>query len=162
MGLLGTETRGEGCYVKGRLQPTRSFGDFYLKKEECKYDEERERSFLDVPASYPYITADPQITVRERTIHDEFVILASDGLWDELTDDEAVKIVKNRFKLLKTVDKEAAQNAAQALVLEALDHAAKKHVMTINEMAAIPAGNRRRNLHDDITVIVIPLTDNNR
>lgn len=38
LGKLGKEMRLSACYVKGRLQPTRSFGDFYLKLKEFAYD----------------------------------------------------------------------------------------------------------------------------
>lgn len=43
LGYLGTEIKLSNCYVKGRLQPTRSFGDFYLKLKEFAYDHELDR-----------------------------------------------------------------------------------------------------------------------
>lgn len=63
------------CYVKGRLQPTRSFGDFYLKFKE--YNFTRLAVFTG-----PYIEATPLVT--HFTLKDEHknLILASDGLWD--------------------------------------------------------------------------------
>jgi pyruvate dehydrogenase phosphatase len=65
------------CYVKGRLQPTRSFGDFYLKYKE--YNFTRLAVFTG-----PYIEATPLVTHFALKDEHKNLILASDGLWDEL------------------------------------------------------------------------------
>ena len=41
--FLGNEIHLSSCYVKCRLQPTRSFGDFYLKEKEFSYDFESKK-----------------------------------------------------------------------------------------------------------------------
>eukprot|EP00920_Eleutheroschizon_duboscqi_P016959 GHVT01040353.1.p1 GENE.GHVT01040353.1~~GHVT01040353.1.p1 ORF type:complete len:466 (+),score=90.98 GHVT01040353.1:95-1492(+) len=43
LGLLGHEEKSSGCYVKGRLQPTHSFGDFYLKNEMFAFSKPKQR-----------------------------------------------------------------------------------------------------------------------
>jgi protein phosphatase 2C len=43
----------------------------------------------------PYVSAEPEVTVVERTDQDEFLILASDGLWDVVSNEVACKIARN-------------------------------------------------------------------
>ncbi len=64
-------------YVKNRLQPTRALGDFELKHAEFTAEEKEFRG--------PYITHLPEIMRFELQALDRFLLLASDGLWDELT-----------------------------------------------------------------------------
>ena len=93
------------CYVKGRLQPTRSLGDFYLKyksfngKKPSKdnpysvSDPNRSRHIKE-PYEPPYITSTPELfTHKLHYQNDKFLILATDGLWDELTPEEACSVV---------------------------------------------------------------------
>jgi protein phosphatase 2C len=51
-----------------------------------------------VPGDYylkPYVSAEPEVTVVERTERDEFLILASDGLWDVVSNEAACKIARS-------------------------------------------------------------------
>jgi pyruvate dehydrogenase phosphatase len=63
------------CYVKGRLQPTRSLGDFYLKYSEYNFTK------LKVFTG-PYIEATPLVTHFKLGQEHKNIILATDGLWD--------------------------------------------------------------------------------
>ncbi|KAI3941594.1 hypothetical protein MKW92_034069 [Papaver armeniacum] len=63
----------DGPRVLGVLAMSRAIGDNYLK---------------------PYVSSEPEITVTERTEEDEFMILASDGLWDVVSNDTACDIVR--------------------------------------------------------------------
>ena len=74
------------CYVKGRLQPTRSFGDFYLKFKE--YNFTKLKTFTG-----PYITSDPLITHFELKDDHKNLILGTDGLWDEMD----AKVIHSKF-----------------------------------------------------------------
>jgi pyruvate dehydrogenase phosphatase len=145
-------TRYSGCYVKGRLQPTKSFGDFHLKHSSVVVDPERGRPFLDPnsPKSYPYIDADPDITVTRRTPTDDFLIIATDGLWDQFESHEAVELVRAFFKSGMSSDE-----AARELVKAALENAALNHNTTVQALADIPPGSQRRSLHDDISVCIV-------
>jgi pyruvate dehydrogenase phosphatase len=85
------------CYVKGRLQPTRSIGDAYLKFSEFNADASQGSSGRHIPPPYspPYITAKPELREFETSRapeHSErvaFLIVASDGLWDVLSNEDA-------------------------------------------------------------------------
>ncbi|KAK1256904.1 putative protein phosphatase 2C 37 [Acorus gramineus] len=42
----------------------------------------------------PVVIAEPEITITQRTAEDEFLILASDGLWDVLSNDTACDVTR--------------------------------------------------------------------
>lgn len=115
------------CYVKGRLQPTRTFGDLFLKDEAFngpnpsrsssvnRHNTRRKvtpGAWVDRVGDIPYVTAEPEVTVtsivtgnpyRKGNSMDQdnssgnaqrnFVILATDGLWDQMSSEEAVHLV---------------------------------------------------------------------
>ncbi|KAF9616365.1 hypothetical protein IFM89_029619 [Coptis chinensis] len=62
-----------GYRVLGVLATSRSIGDQYLK---------------------PYVISVPEVSITERTEKDEFVILASDGLWDVMSNEMACQVVR--------------------------------------------------------------------
>ena len=140
-----------GCYVKGMLQPTRSFGDFYLKDDKFRMDFDRNRHFIKSERiSFPYITAEPETSTFKRSKDDEFVIIGSDGLWDELDDNEAVMIAKEA-----KAAGASPEEVASALVKAALAKAARSASMRIEELQRLPQGPQRRSIHDDISIIVV-------
>jgi pyruvate dehydrogenase phosphatase len=53
-----------------------------------------------IPLKRPALSAEPSIQVRKLKSTDLFLIFASDGLWEHLSDDAAVQIV---FKNPRTV-----------------------------------------------------------
>lgn len=144
------------CYVKGRLQPTRSFGDFYLKHSEFNGPEyqngDRSRG-RHVPSPYtpPYITATPEITTHVISKDDQFLIIGSDGLWDFLENEEAVGIVQLAMK------SKTPELASEMILEQVLLRAAERSRLTLDELLALPAGRARRSRHDDTTVAVIYL-----
>ncbi|CAM9675444.1 unnamed protein product [Ectocarpus sp. 4 AP-2014] len=158
-GDVFTCKRPASCYVKGRLQPTRSFGDAYLKYPEFNGKEGTHRSagrFLPPPYTPPYITAEPEISVHEiDQSNDDFVILASDGLWDHVTNLEAVEIVRKA-----AYSDKHPESASDCLVQRVLERAAENHGISVEELQEVPEGNRRRSMHDDITCVVFFLNGN--
>ncbi|GMN44425.1 hypothetical protein TIFTF001_013619 [Ficus carica] len=62
-----------GHRILGVLATSRSIGDQYLT---------------------PFVISKPEVTVTKRTEKDEFLILASDGLWDVVSNEVACKVVK--------------------------------------------------------------------
>merc|ERR1719401_757455 len=67
------------------------------------------------------VSAEPDVTVHEVDWdEDEFVILASDGIWDVITDKDAVRTVQ---KCLRQGDKD--EKAAETLVKRASDKGSK-------------------------------------
>jgi hypothetical protein len=101
---------------------------------------------------------------------DSFVIVACDGLWDELTNHEAVTRCANYLRL--AADESERGGAAQHLIDYALDKAAQRlqrqepdlGVKNRHDLLKIPPGrDGRKYLHDDITVVVVILgTDGSR
>lgn len=74
------------------MQVSRSIGDVYLKKQE--FNREPLLARFRLPAlPQPVLTAEPAILVHELQPHDRFLIFASDGLWEHLSNQEAVEIV---------------------------------------------------------------------
>ena len=74
---------------------TRSIGDAYMKHPDVTelYNPRMDASHKVLPLpkkSRPYIINMPEIRVREVQPGDSFVIVASDGLWDEMSNHEAV------------------------------------------------------------------------
>ncbi|KAM0959655.1 hypothetical protein ACFX13_025403 [Malus domestica] len=67
-----------GHRVFGVLAMSRSIGDRYLK---------------------PWIIPEPEVTVVPRARDDECLILASDGLWDVITNEEACEVARRRILL---------------------------------------------------------------
>ncbi|KAI3721224.1 hypothetical protein L2E82_32230 [Cichorium intybus] len=63
----------DGARVLGVLAMSRAIGDNYLK---------------------PYVIPEPEVTVTERTAEDECLILASDGLWDVVSNDVACSVAR--------------------------------------------------------------------
>lgn len=46
----------------------------------------------------PFVTAEPEVTVTERSDADECLILASDGLWDVVTNEMACDVARACFR----------------------------------------------------------------
>ncbi|KAK3031919.1 hypothetical protein RJ639_036715 [Escallonia herrerae] len=63
----------DGARVLGVLAMSRAIGDNYLK---------------------PYVIPVPEVTVTERAAEDECLILASDGLWDVVSNDTACNVAR--------------------------------------------------------------------
>lgn len=77
------------------LQISRSIGDVYLKRAEFNREPLLGRFRLREPFNKPILSSEPSISVQPLQPQDWFVIFASDGLWEHLTNQEAVDIVHN-------------------------------------------------------------------
>ncbi|WOG97567.1 hypothetical protein DCAR_0416908 [Daucus carota subsp. sativus] len=135
--------------VKGLIQISRSIGDVYLKKAEFNREPLYAKFRLRDPIIRPILSSDPTISVHELSPHDHFLIFASDGLWEHLTNQEAVDIVQHNSR----------NGIARRLVKTALQEAAKKREMRYSDLKKVDRGVRRH-FHDDITVIVVFLDFN--
>lgn len=72
---------------------SRSIGDAYLKKPEINRDPTFHQFASPIPLKRPVITAEPSILKRKLKDEDMFIVFASDGLWEQLTDEAAIEIV---------------------------------------------------------------------
>lgn len=130
--------------VKGIIQVSRSIGDAYLKNSEFNREPLLTKFRLREPFSKPILSPEPSIVVHKVSARDQFVIFASDGLWEHLGNQEAVDIVNSNPR----------HGIASRLVKTALRVAAKKREMRYTDLKKIERGVRRH-FHDDITVVVV-------
>ncbi|KAB2004303.1 hypothetical protein ES319_D11G188800v1 [Gossypium barbadense] len=135
--------------VKGLIQISRSIGDVYLKKAEFNREPLYQKFRLRQPFRMPILSSEPSVSMHELQPHDQFLIFASDGLWEHLSNQGAVDIVQNHPR----------NGSARRLVKVALQEAAKKREMRYSDLKKIDRGVRRH-FHDDITVIVVFLDSN--
>ncbi|KAJ1272400.1 hypothetical protein BS78_06G199300 [Paspalum vaginatum] len=137
--------------IKGIIQVSRSIGDAYLKKREFALDPSTARFHLSEPLRRPVLTSEPSICSRALSSQDRFLIFASDGLWEHLSNQQAVEIVYNNPR----------EGIARRLVHAALKEAARKREMRYDDIKKLDKGVRRY-FHDDITVVVVFIDDEQR
>ncbi|KAL1552760.1 protein-serine/threonine phosphatase [Salvia divinorum] len=110
-----------GARVLGVLATSRSIGDEYLK---------------------PYVIADPEVKVLSRTKRDAFLILASDGLWDVISNETACQVVRRCLDGRITRTNSCSSNSTRTMEAAAV----------LVELAIA------RGSHDNISVVVVDLT----
>ncbi|KAL1819584.1 hypothetical protein ACET3Z_014453 [Daucus carota] len=130
--------------VKGIIQISRSIGDAYLKKAEFNREPLLAKFRLPAPFKKPILSAEPSTSTHKLNSKDRFLIFASDGLWEQLSNQEVVDIVHNYPR----------NGIARRLIKVALHVAARKREMRYSDLQNIDRGVRRH-FHDDITVIVV-------
>ncbi|KAL0452970.1 UNVERIFIED_CONTAM: putative protein phosphatase 2C 43 [Sesamum latifolium] len=116
--------------IKGIIQVSRSIGDAYLKRPEFSLDPSFPRFHLPEPLRRPVLRADPAIVTRELQPNDKFLIFASDGLWEYLTNQEAVELVYNSPRV----------GIARRLLIWAMEKAAKTRQMPYSEIKKLDQG----------------------
>jgi pyruvate dehydrogenase phosphatase len=84
--------------VLGGLEPTRAFGDAFYKWTHETQTKIKEKFFGRTPHSLlktpPYVTAEPVITTTKiEPENGDFLVMATDGLWEILTNEEVVGLV---------------------------------------------------------------------
>ena len=148
--------------VLGNLMPFRTFGDVDFKWEE-KYLKPIGIPLTPFYRSPPYITAEPVVTHHQLKNEDKFMIIASDGLWERITNEEAVNVVAESFKdpnskffnfssMFGSKGEEycCSQNAATNLLWQALGGTDERVTELLN---ISPTWSRM--YRDDITIIVV-------
>nr|POF27084.1 putative protein phosphatase 2c 8 [Quercus suber] len=117
-----------GHRVLGVLTTSRSIGDHCLR---------------------PYVISKPEVTVTKRSNNDEFLILASDGLWDVISNEVACQIVKRclegrlrRKSLEVEVENESRAAEAAAVLTElAMARGSKDNISVIVVELRKPRGS---------------------
>lgn len=73
--------------VNGSLAVSRALGDFSYKTVEWRSAREQ------------MVSPEPEVTVVERSPLDEFLVLACDGVWDTISNDELCEFVSSRLRV---------------------------------------------------------------
>lgn len=107
-----------GVRVMGVLAVSRAIGDHCLR---------------------PFVVAEPEVTILKRHQDDELLLLASDGLWDVLSNQEAASLA------MRCVQRARARGATR--------EGAARIAATVLTRAAVDRGSR-----DNVTVVVIDLS----
>lgn len=163
--------------VLGGLQPFRSFGDV-----DYKWDKQHVSLLTgpwDMPEyqTPPYVTAEPVMTQHSRDEGDKFLILATDGFWDQVSSEDAVKIVssvlgrprasRNSKLEIKNSQKDSEPHDQVSgshdqpccdtnVATELLWHALGGNHDAVSKMLDVPQESSRA-YRDDITVMVVHL-----
>lgn len=77
-----TEEANNCNYLKGRLQPTRTIGDYYLKNKNYYYGDDEFKG--------PYLSCQPDVNEHHLTSSHKYMVIASDGIWDVLNKNEVM------------------------------------------------------------------------
>uniref|UniRef100_A0A7S1FP12 PPM-type phosphatase domain-containing protein n=1 Tax=Corethron hystrix TaxID=216773 RepID=A0A7S1FP12_9STRA len=151
--------------VAGSLAVTRALGDAYLKTPEL--------SFLPYKLHVPYITARPDISHRlltsmavdNQSLCDRFLILASDGVWEQSSNDEVVDWLQNFEKRSYDSDHEdlyddeiAENNISGCIISGVVNNISRIRRIPKRALLKLPQGRPRRSKHDDITACVVDLS----
>ncbi|KAK6927015.1 PPM-type phosphatase-like domain [Dillenia turbinata] len=122
----------EGPRVLGVLAMSRAIGDNYLK---------------------PYVSCEPEVTITDRRAGDECLILASDGLWDVVSNDTACGVARMclRGKFRSPFSSEAERGGGG---IENSDKACSYASMLLTKLALA------RHTTDNVSVVVVDLRRN--
>lgn len=169
----------------GQLIPLRAFGDMRYKwsiKELKNLIKLLDNTYAQtiMPMNYytpPYLSCTPDITYHKLTPQDKFVILASDGLWENLSNEEVVRLVGEHMIGEDTVDHYSPESPSvklgsinrdlakrkATLALKSSDDNVATHIIRhtlgpdhkkISDMLTMPP-EVVRYYRDDITVTVV-------
>ena len=83
--------------VEGSLAVSRALGDFAFKQAPGR------------PPELQLVSAEPEVAALARQAEDEFVLLASDGVWDALSGADLVGLVASRLRLGLALEQLCAQ-----------------------------------------------------
>lgn len=78
--------------VNGSLAVSRALGDFDYKNVSGKGPCEQ------------LVSPEPEISIEERSEKDEFLILACDGIWDVMSNEELCDFVRNRMQVMSNLE----------------------------------------------------------
>ncbi|KAI3971209.1 hypothetical protein MKW92_006340 [Papaver armeniacum] len=113
--------------VKGIIQISRSIGDLYLKDNKYNTEQILGKFRLPEPMLKPVLSADPSVMSLPLQPNDLFLIFASDGLWEHLSNEQAVEIVHRNPRA----------GSARILLKAALQEAARKREMRYEDLRRI-------------------------
>ncbi|XWS65949.1 hypothetical protein CRYUN_Cryun05aG0157800 [Craigia yunnanensis] len=121
----------DGPRVLGVLAMSRAIGDNYLK---------------------PFVIPEPEVTITERKGEDECLILASDGLWDVVTNDTACGVARMCLRALRTPS--LPGSAVKGGAAEGSDKACWDASILLTKLALA------RHSTDNVSVVIVDLKKN--
>ncbi|KAI4150727.1 MAG: hypothetical protein LQ341_001045 [Variospora aurantia] len=103
--------------ILGNLEPSRAFGDAHYKWARDVQEMVKTQWFGRSPVALlktpPYVTAEPVITTTKvKPEKGDFVVLATDGLWEMLTNEEVVGLVSKWLEANPVSAKTAFTNSS--------------------------------------------------
>jgi len=129
----------EGERVGGVLMVTRAFGDGIFKR--------RDMSIAPFIPHLPYITSEPEITIRKLAPTDRYAIISSDGLYEYFTPADVAAIVEKQLETTQDGTKIAA-----SLIERKFEKIATLANKTVEQVKALP---NRKEFMDDISIIIL-------
>lgn len=127
----------DGARVLGVLAMSRAIGDNYLK---------------------PYVISEPEVTITDRTAEDECLIIASDGLWDVVSNDTACGVARMCQRSRKPPSPRGSPRsdlaAAPPVASKSSDKACSDASVLLTKLALA------RHSTDNISVVVVDLRRN--
>lgn len=122
----------DGPRVLGVLAMSRAIGDNYLK---------------------PYVSCEPEVTVTDRTAKDDCIILASDGMWDVVSNETACVVARMclRGKGEVVSPSEEKGEVAAGVTSDMSDKACSDASMLLTKLALA------RRSADNVSVVVVDL-----
>lgn len=124
----------KGVYrVNGNLALSRSMGDRYMR---------------------PFVSSEPDFKHVELTPDDEFIIVATDGIWDVFSSQECVDTIKKVIKEYSKVPKEAESLQGDELTKFKKMHEERIDFIRSQMASIITAIAVRRGSMDNITVLI--------
>lgn len=133
----------DGKFEATDIVEIQAIEDAFSKSPDSKIDGQPYVQFSEPIKSLVH-TAKPSIYKRVLQSTDDFLIFASHGLWEFLTNQDVVDIVHNNPRM----------GIAKRLVETALQKAARKKGMTYRDLKKVENGKRRK-YHQDISVVVL-------
>jgi protein phosphatase 2C len=142
-----------GSRVLGVLSTSRSIGTSSLSNPSLTLATLISYSFIS--GDYylkPYVSAEPEVTAVERTEKDEFLVLASDGLWDVVSNEMACRVARSCLNghlaaaFPESVSGRSATDAAALLTELAISRGSKDNIsVVVVELRRLrsKAGSRR-------------------
>lgn len=123
----------DGARVLGVLAMSRAIGDNYLK---------------------PYVISEPEVTITARQDEDECLILASDGLWDVVSNETACGVVRMCLKAQKPPSPPGSPGAD--VTTDGSDRACSDASILLTKLALA------RHSSDNVSVVVVDLRRDQR
>lgn len=114
--------------VKGRLQPTRGLGDgMYKRMEVFANSPDWVAKYRDSGWNAPYTTVRPDIVKHDIKQGDSFLVMATDGLYQDLSSQEVVEYVGEYMDKYMKPGQVAPVSAGTYLIEKALLRASEKY-----------------------------------